>query len=111
MMSKVKMSTPRMTMECEPCGGEGRLWRSKHGGNDPYVWDAGGCPDCGGKGCVTVNAAAELEEWEEEFRADAPEPPTCCDCGRILMDGEVDNGMCADCIHEYEMIQAEREYA
>ena len=37
-------------LPCMSCGGEGRNWKSKHGGNDPDVWDAGPCPTCEGSG-------------------------------------------------------------
>ena len=35
---------------CEHCGGEGRIWKSRYGGTDPDVWDAGQCGDCDGSG-------------------------------------------------------------
>ena len=35
---------------CPTCGGEGRLYKSKYGGNDPDVWDAGKCEACDGTG-------------------------------------------------------------
>lgn len=31
---------------CAVCGGEGRIFKSRYGGNDPDVWDAGPCPAC-----------------------------------------------------------------
>lgn len=37
-----------MRMACTNCGGEGRLYQSRYGGNDPDVWDAGECPVCHG---------------------------------------------------------------
>lgn len=37
---------------CKKCGGEGRLYKSRYGGNDPDVWDAGECPLCEGTGHV-----------------------------------------------------------
>lgn len=33
---------------CIKCQGEGRIFKSKYGGNDPDVWDAGKCEACGG---------------------------------------------------------------
>ena len=36
--------TRPVTVECEACGGEGRIFKSRYGGNDPDVWDAGLCP-------------------------------------------------------------------
>jgi DnaJ-class molecular chaperone len=41
---------------CEACGGEGRIYKSKWGGNDPDVWDAGQCPACEGTAYVEVEA-------------------------------------------------------
>ena len=37
-------------LPCSKCGGEGRIWKSKYGGNDPDVWDAGECNACSGSG-------------------------------------------------------------
>lgn len=37
-------------MFCQHCGGEGRIFKSKYGGNDPDVWDAGKCEVCEGSG-------------------------------------------------------------
>lgn len=48
---------------CARCGGEGKLYTSHHGGNDPDVWPTGECPACDGSGI-------ELEE--------------CVDCGQKL---------------------------
>lgn len=39
---------------CESCGGEGRILKSRYGGNDPDVWDAGPCPVCDGTAYVTI---------------------------------------------------------
>lgn len=35
---------------CIKCQGEGRIFKSKYGGNDPDVWDAGKCEACEGSG-------------------------------------------------------------
>lgn len=37
-----------LTHTCPDCHGEMRMWKSRYGGNDPDVWDAGPCPnhDC-----------------------------------------------------------------
>ena len=37
-------------LPCPKCGGEGRKWESRYGGNDPDVWDAGPCEACNGSG-------------------------------------------------------------
>lgn len=39
-----------MSLPCIKCQGEGRLFKSKYGGNDPDVWDAGKCEACEGSG-------------------------------------------------------------
>ena len=49
-------------VDCERCGGEGRIWKSKYGGNDPDVWDAGECPVCEGTGSITVNLLDEVDD-------------------------------------------------
>jgi DnaJ-class molecular chaperone len=51
-----------MTKLCERCGGEGQLYTSRYGGNDPDVWPVGECPVCEGTGMETV----EVEPVEEE---------------------------------------------
>ena len=71
---------------CIKCGGEGQLYTSRYGGNDPDVWPAGQCDACDGsgnqrcesRGCNAVAVAFNddgealcedcLFEWaEEEF--------------------------------------------
>jgi hypothetical protein len=47
---------------CVRCGGEGTLYTSRYGGNDPDVWPTGECPVCDGTGYELV----ETEEVEEE---------------------------------------------
>lgn len=48
---------------CTRCGGEGKLYTSRYGGNDPDVWVTGECPVCEGTGS---------------------EPEGCADCGQTL---------------------------
>lgn len=48
---------------CTRCGGEGKLYTSRYGGNDPDVWATGECPACEGTGT---------------------EPEECSDCGQEL---------------------------
>lgn len=36
------------SLTCSKCGGEGQLYTSKYGGNDPDVWPVGECPVCEG---------------------------------------------------------------
>ena len=38
-----------LTCECVECDGEGRIYRSRFGGNDPYVWSVR-CDTCAGDG-------------------------------------------------------------
>jgi DnaJ-class molecular chaperone len=50
---------------CEACGGDGRVWTSRYGGNDPDVWDAGPCPVCEGTGDEIVEVQPiEMEDLE-----------------------------------------------
>lgn len=39
-----------MTIPCTKCQGEGSLYTSRYGGNDPDVWRTGECPSCKGSG-------------------------------------------------------------
>lgn len=47
---------------CAHCGGEGKLYTSRYGGNDPDVWPIGECPVCDGTGYELI----ETNEIEEE---------------------------------------------
>lgn len=48
---------------CGHCGGEGMLYTSRYGGNDPDVWPTGECPVCEGIGYALFETE-EVEEWE-----------------------------------------------
>ncbi len=72
------------SLTCSKCGGEGQLYTSRYGGNDPDVWPTGECPVCEGscaepcssRGCDREasgfnddgEALCEycLQEWAEE---------------------------------------------
>lgn len=74
-----------MILPCSKCQGEGRIFKSKYGGNDPDVWDAGKCDACEGsgdhmceaRGCTEKAAAFNddgealcedcLVEWVSEY--------------------------------------------
>lgn len=43
-------------LPCTKCNGEGRIFKSKYGGNDPDVWDSGECEDCKGSGSQVCEA-------------------------------------------------------
>ena len=43
-------------LPCTKCGGEGTLYTSRHGGNDPDVWPIGTCDACGGSGNAVCEA-------------------------------------------------------
>lgn len=45
-----------MMLPCTKCSGEGRIFKSRYGGNDPDVWDAGQCDVCEGSGNATCDA-------------------------------------------------------
>lgn len=73
-------------LSCQTCGGDGRDWHSRYGGNDPDVWDAGPCKNCNGtgeqvcedcgehpaiakyvdRGSVFLLCAACHKEWKED---------------------------------------------
>ena len=73
---------------CERCRGEGSLYTSRYGGNDPDVWRTGLCPACNGsghakcegRGCSSVavgfNDDGEalcsecLADWATEYAGD-----------------------------------------
>ncbi len=53
---------------CTECHGEGREYRSRYGGNDPDVWDAGECKSCNGSGNETCSQCGDhlaTAEWKE----------------------------------------------
>ena len=56
--------TRPVTVDCEACGGEGRIYKSRYGGNDPDVWDAGPCPEC--HGTARVEIASEPADEDDE---------------------------------------------
>lgn len=50
-------------VSCRHCGGEGRLYTSRYGGNDPDVYDVGECEHCEGTGSCYIEAQPlELED-------------------------------------------------
>lgn len=70
-----------MSIPCVKCSGEGSLFKSRYGGNDPDVWRAGQCDACEGSG----NQVCEERGCDE--------PAVCFDDdGRAL---------CGDCHFEW----------
>ena len=68
------MSSETITvLPCSTCGGDGRKWTSRYGGNDPDVYDDGPCPACDGKGdqvcedCGEHPATVRLSEGRDKF--------------------------------------------
>lgn len=50
---------------CEACGGEGKLYTSRYGGNDPDVWPIGLCEVCNGTAYVDVTSEpVEMEDLD-----------------------------------------------
>ena len=45
-----------MTLWCSKCQGEGSLYASRYGGNDPDVWRTGKCDVCDGSGTQKCEA-------------------------------------------------------
>lgn len=48
---------------CEKCGGEGTLYTSKYGGNDPDVWPVGTCEECEGTGKCQYAEDVSMPEY------------------------------------------------
>ena len=53
---------------CGYCGGEGKLYTSRYGGNDPDVWPIGKCEICDGTGFVERKLTAVEEIAAERER-------------------------------------------
>lgn len=68
---------------CTACSGEGSLYTSRYGGNDPDVWRTGQCPACEGSGTAKCDARGCDE-----------------DAMGFNDDGEA---LCADCLMEWTM--------
>lgn len=43
-------------LSCAKCSGEGSIYRSRYGGNDPDVYRVGPCEECGGSGNMICEA-------------------------------------------------------
>lgn len=68
-------------LNCMHCGGEGKLYDSRYGGNDPDVYPTGDCPACKG----TANQVCEQRGCSD-------------DAVGFNDDGEA---MCEDCLLEW----------
>jgi hypothetical protein len=71
---------------CIKCQGEGRIFKSKYGGNDPDVWDAGMCEACEGSGNHTCDNRG-CDEIAQGFNEDGE--ALCKDC---LMEAAMNMG-------------------
>jgi DnaJ-class molecular chaperone len=74
---------------CSKCSGEGSLYTSRHGGNDPDVWRTGECDACKGSG----NQACEARGCSEPAVA-------------FNDDGEA---LCEDCLSDWTIAENESE--
>lgn len=70
-----------MILHCSKCAGEGAVYTSRYGGNDPDVYPVGKCEACDGSG----NASCERRGCKENAVG-------------FNDDGEA---MCADCLLEW----------
>jgi hypothetical protein len=66
---------------CQACGGEGREYKSRYGGNDPDVWDAGPCNACDGTGYEESDDDALVVSMAREQAHRIMRLPTCPNCG------------------------------
>lgn len=65
------------SLYCLKCGGEGRRYTSRYGGNDPDVRDEGECEECEGSGnarCDHRGCTNNAVAFDEDGRA------LCEDC-------------------------------
>lgn len=76
-----------MILFCRKCGGEGTLYDSRYGGNDPDVYPVGKCEACDGSG----NQQCEARGCKEVAVA-------------FNDDGEA---LCQDCLMEWTMQEFE----
>jgi len=76
-----------MILHCQKCGGEGTLYTSRYGGNDPDVYPVGKCDACDGSG----NQQCEAKGCKEVAVG-------------FNDDGEA---MCQDCLMEWAMQEFE----
>ena len=61
-----------MTMSCIRCAGEGSIYASRWGGNDPDVWRVGQCPVCEGSGhqpCEATGCTREAVDLNADSEA------------------------------------------
>ena len=79
-----------MRLTCTKCNGEGSLYTSKYGGNDPDVWRTGECEECHGSGTAKCEARG-------------------CGDDAVLFndDGEA---LCEDCFAEWVQDEFEGEF-
>ena len=78
-----------MSIPCSRCSGEGSLYASRYGGNDPDVWRTGECDACNGSG----NQVCEQRGCHEPAIA-------------FNDDGEA---LCEDCLSEWTIAGNESE--
>lgn len=76
-----------MRLLCQKCGGEGQLYTSRYGGNDPDVWATGKCPVCDGSG-YQVCEARGCDQPAIAFNDDGE--ALCDDCLMEWMQDEAD---------------------
>lgn len=53
-------------IECPMCNGEGKIWKSRYGGNDPDVWSVE-CQHCDGTGTYELDLNDEIDDEEGEW--------------------------------------------
>lgn len=59
-------------LTCSKCQGEGSLYTSRYGGNDPDVWRTGECPACKGSGnetCASRGCKEDAVGFNEDGEA------------------------------------------
>lgn len=64
-------------LPCAKCSGEGSIYASRYGGNDPDVYRVGPCEECGGSGNMVCEARG-CRELAVSFNDDGE--ALCEDC-------------------------------
>ena len=76
-------------LPCSKCSGEGSLYASRYGGNDPDVWRAGECDACSGSGNEVCSSRG-------------------CDEPAVAFNDDGD-ALCEDCLSEWTIAGNESE--
>jgi hypothetical protein len=91
------------TLTCRTCGGDGKNWTSRYGGNDPDVWSDGPCHACDGDGEESCGGYGGCRDRYEPAIAFVPYGPAddgqlalCGACLKVFFEEEADEKLRLD---------------